>query len=68
MKEAIRKYGSAANADPNLDSLEGAQVAELFEASVEHTLVQPTFITDFPKSVSPLSKASPDDPDSGGAF
>ena len=62
MKEAIRKYGSTAAAEPNLDSLEGARVAELFEASVEHTLVQPTFITDFPKSVSPLSKASPNDP------
>jgi lysyl-tRNA synthetase class 2 len=37
-------------------------LAELFEATVEHTLVQPTFITDFPKPISPLSKASPDDP------
>jgi lysyl-tRNA synthetase class 2 len=37
-------------------------VAELFEATVEHLLVQPTFITDFPKPISPLSKASPDDP------
>ena len=61
MKEAFRKYG-AAPSEPNLDSLDGARVTELFEASVEHTLVQPTFITDFPKSVSPLSKASPDDP------
>jgi lysyl-tRNA synthetase class 2 len=32
---------------------------ELFEANVEHRLVQPTFIYDFPKIVSPLSKASP---------
>lgn len=34
----------------------------LFEEHVEPHLVQPTFIYDFPKIVSPLSKASPADP------
>jgi len=62
MKEAIRKYGSPGTADSNLNGLSGHRLAELFEATVEHTLVQPTFITDFPKPISPLSKASPDDP------
>ena len=38
------------------------KVLELFEAHVEHELVQPTFITDFPKPISPLSKASPANP------
>lgn len=37
-------------------------VLELFEEHVEPTLVQPTFITDFPKPISPLSKASPANP------
>jgi lysyl-tRNA synthetase, class II len=37
-------------------------VLELFESKVEHGIVQPTFITDFPKAISPLSKASPTDP------
>ncbi|MBC7932307.1 MAG: lysine--tRNA ligase [Rubrivivax sp.] len=34
----------------------------IFGELVEKELVQPTFITDFPKAVSPLSKASPDNP------
>jgi lysyl-tRNA synthetase, class II len=34
----------------------------LFEHIAEPHLIQPTFITDFPKPVSPLSKASPSDP------
>jgi lysyl-tRNA synthetase class 2 len=34
----------------------------LFEATVERQLVQPTFITDFPTEVSPLSKQRRDDP------
>jgi lysyl-tRNA synthetase class 2 len=37
-------------------------IVELFETHVEHGLVQPTFITDFPKPISPLSKASPANP------
>jgi lysyl-tRNA synthetase, class II len=37
-------------------------VLELFEKRVEHSLIQPTFITEFPKPISPLSKASPSDP------
>ena len=37
-------------------------VVTLFEEHVEHGLIQPTFITDFPKPISPLSKASPANP------
>jgi len=38
------------------------KVIELFEEHVEEGLIQPTFITNFPKPISPLSKASPADP------
>src|SRR5687768_6097648 len=38
------------------------KVATLFEEHVEQGLIQPTFITDFPKPISPLSKASPANP------
>jgi len=34
----------------------------LFEQHVEPKLIQPTLISDFPKPISPLSKASPTDP------
>lgn len=34
---------------------------ELFEVLVERQLVQPTFITEFPKEVSPLARANDDD-------
>jgi lysyl-tRNA synthetase, class II len=41
---------------------EGKLVAGLFEAVAEKQLIQPTFITDFPTEISPLSKQRPDDP------
>jgi lysyl-tRNA synthetase class 2 len=40
----------------------GEILQALFEAVAEEHLVQPTFITDFPLEVSPLSKQKPDDP------
>lgn len=40
----------------------------LFADVAESALAQPTFITDFPKQISPLSKASPSDPNIAERF
>jgi lysyl-tRNA synthetase, class II len=54
MKESVTAATGAGVADEN--------VVEMFERHVEDGLIQPTFITDFPKPISPLSKASPGNP------
>ncbi len=41
----------------------GKLLLEIFEATVEGTLVQPTFITQYPTEVSPLARASDADPE-----
>ena len=46
----------------------GAAVMALFEHLVEPTIVQPTFVHDFPTEVSPLSKQRADDPDTVERF
>jgi lysyl-tRNA synthetase, class II len=53
MRDAIAKYA------PGVE-ITDFNIIDLFDQRVEAHLVQPTFIIDFPKSISPLSKASPD--------
>jgi len=46
----------------------GKIAAAIFEALCEASLVQPTFVYDFPTEVSPLSKQRPDDADTVERF
>lgn len=55
MRESVSRFA------PN-EKITDDNLLELFEEHVEYNLVQPTLIYDFPKVVSPLSKASPANP------
>jgi len=46
----------------------GKRIAQLFEDLAEGDLWAPTFVTDYPTEISPLSKARPDDPSTTERF
>jgi lysyl-tRNA synthetase class 2 len=60
--DVLRKQADEAGVpvDPKLGA--GAIVLEMYERLVEARTVEPTFFTDFPKDVSPLTREHRDDP------
>ncbi len=64
MEKAARRLG-VERIDERSD---GKLLAELFEVTAETRLINPTFITDYPRQISPLAKSRPDDPDTVERF
>jgi lysyl-tRNA synthetase class 2 len=61
-KERLLDSGRTLNLDLDPGAPWGKVLAKIFEEVAEGKLVQPTFITDYPLEVSPLSKRRKDDP------
>jgi lysyl-tRNA synthetase class 2 len=63
--EQIRQYAKQLHIkEPEVDGIWGAgkYICEIFEATVEEKLMQPTFITEYPWEVSPLARRNDDNP------
>jgi lysyl-tRNA synthetase, class II len=54
--EALKKYAESRDIELQPHWNAGEIVLELYEQLVEHTLIQPTFVEDYPESVRPLAK------------
>ena len=57
----LRRHAAARKVPLDPESSAGEIVLELYEKLVEHTLVQPTFVRDYPADVRPLARGHRDD-------
>ncbi|MDE0831335.1 MAG: lysine--tRNA ligase, partial [Vicinamibacterales bacterium] len=67
-RETVAALATQVGVEPRPDQGAGKITVEIFEALCERTLIQPTFVYDFPTEVSPLSKQHDDDPDTVERF
>lgn len=58
----LREVCSKLNIEVDETMGKGKLIDEIFGATVEHQLIQPTFITDYPVEMSPLAKRKKDTP------
>ena len=65
---AVTEFARELGVDVAPDTGAGRIAFTLFETLCEDSLLQPTFVHDFPTEVSPLSKQRPDDPDTVERF
>jgi lysyl-tRNA synthetase class 2 len=61
-KGRLRELAAQQNVALKPDWDAGEIVLELYEKLVEHTLIQPTFVCDYPRSVRPLARQHRSDP------
>ena len=61
-EEAMNAAKSLGVEIDELKTTRGDIMNQIFEAKVEETLIEPTFITDYPVEVSPLTKRKKEDP------
>jgi len=67
-EESLRAVAAARDIELQDGWGPGEIVLELFEKLVEHTLIQPTFVCDYPESVRPLAKPHRSEPGLVEAF
>ncbi|MDP9141027.1 MAG: lysine--tRNA ligase [Pseudomonadota bacterium] len=60
--EALRAYVKEVGGNPQPSFGLGKLLTEVFEATVEHELLDPTFITEYPTEVSPLARCNDANP------
>ena len=60
--EEARGAAQALGFDVEPSATWGETLAQVFEETVEGTLIQPTHVVDFPKDISPFAKAVPGEP------
>jgi lysyl-tRNA synthetase, class II len=60
--ERVRQYADKHEIHWDAKWGQGKLVQEIFEALVEHTLIQPTFVMDYPLETSPLTRQHRDNP------
>jgi lysyl-tRNA synthetase, class II len=60
--DALRKTAKALSVPIKATMSSGKMLQEIFEKTVEPSLIQPTFITDYPTDISPLAKRKADNP------
>lgn len=54
--EELRSKAQSLGMDVSTDPLRGQLINFIYDKTVEHTLIQPTFMTDYPWETSPLAK------------
>jgi lysyl-tRNA synthetase class 2 len=60
--EGLRAEMIRRGRQPAATSTRGKLIESLLENDLQPTLIQPTFLLDYPRDISPLAKSKPDDP------